>query len=189
MQFQLLFILLFVRVFGVHGQQLSANLTGDTPVIAQCAQVGITFGGGSPPYSFYVWSYYDQQYVSESWTPTPGTAVWTIEQPANSLLYLYIADTTGNFLQSHSFQVTAATCTATVPEFQRTDQQTSSSSSGTTSTFNSSGVPAPPTAPTPPNGNLPPAVPSQINDCGTVAKCSFTATVCLSFVTSNFIRC
>ncbi|KAJ6487923.1 hypothetical protein C8R45DRAFT_261253 [Mycena sanguinolenta] len=177
MLFHPLSILLFGCVLGVRGQQLSANLTGDTPVIAQCAQVGITFGGGSPPYSFYVWSYYDQEYVSQSWTPTPGTAVWTIEQPANSLLYLYIADTTGYYLQSHSFQVTAADCSATVPEFQRTDQQTSSSSSSsTTSSFNSSGVPEPPTTPTPPNGNLPPAVPSPINDCGAVAKCSFTAT-------------
>ncbi|KAF8186959.1 hypothetical protein K438DRAFT_1022411 [Mycena galopus ATCC 62051] len=181
MQFRQLLILLIACVLSAYGQQLSANLTGDTPMIAQCAQVGITFGGGTPPYSFYVWSYYDQQYVSQSWTDTPGTAVWTIEEPANSLLYLYITDTTGYYLQSHSFQVTPATCSATVPEFQRTDQPTSgggstSGGAGTTSSFNSTGVPQPPSAPTVPSGGLPPAVPTALNDCGSTAKCSFTAT-------------
>ncbi|KAF8186952.1 hypothetical protein K438DRAFT_2019661 [Mycena galopus ATCC 62051] len=164
MQFRQLLILLIACVLSAYGQQLSANLTGDTPMIAQCAQVGITFGGGSPSYSFAVWSYDDQQYVSQSWTDTPGNAVWTIKQPANSLLYLYITDTTGDY-----------------SKFQRTDQPTSGGGStsggvGTTSSFNSTGVPQPPSAPTAPSGGLPPAIPIALNDCGSTAKCSFIAT-------------
>ncbi|KAK7461963.1 hypothetical protein VKT23_008395 [Stygiomarasmius scandens] len=169
----LLFTALALCILSVHGQFFANIISGDSPTLPVCSQVQISFGGGVPPYAFNVWSYYDQQYTSGTTTYSPGTAIWTIEYPPNSILFLFVSDATGFYFQSHYFQVLPAASGSTscsTPEFQRAD--------GGQSPFETGGQ-VPSNVPTPSATGIPAVAPTAMaamNECSEGASCSFTPT-------------
>ncbi|KAH7332701.1 hypothetical protein B0J17DRAFT_722216 [Rhizoctonia solani] len=127
---------------------LNAKRAGAFSVL-QCDEVGVTFGGGMPPYTFVVWS--------EAPMDTGGTAMWSV-QTNPMKLSLYLKDSAGSSVHSQSLSVLSGSfrCYDSTPVIRMSEQGTSS----TNSTRSTSG---------------PPSLPQDCRQNGP-ARCQFTTT-------------
>ncbi|KAK7461962.1 hypothetical protein VKT23_008394 [Stygiomarasmius scandens] len=162
------FIVVLSLTLIVNGRLFADVVSGDSATVSQCSEVQISFGGGTSPYSFDVWSYTDQEYVADTWTTdSAGTAIWSVQHSVDSVLYLIVTDSRGMYVQTHPFRVSSSSsCDSTIPEFQRTDQDAFSTATS-------------PTAPAPTgitNSGADTPVPTELDDCGDRASCSFKPT-------------
>ncbi|KAJ7916180.1 hypothetical protein B0H13DRAFT_2270035, partial [Mycena leptocephala] len=170
--FHLLALFMAFLSVGAKGQLFLNIVEGDSLTVQQCGQVGIEFGGGYPPYSFYVWSYYAWAYTSSAGMDSSGKATWIIREAPSSVLYLSLVDSLGTYVVSHYFQVLPGTADCgSSAEFERADEGPVSTITSPSPTH----IPASPTQTAPPSTTTT-GIPS-LDDCiSKKASCAFTAT-------------
>ncbi|KAJ6544507.1 hypothetical protein B0H19DRAFT_1076611 [Mycena capillaripes] len=160
---------------GTNGQLFANIVEGDSLTVQQCGKVGIEFGGGYPPYSFYVWSYYALTFTSGARMDSSGKTTWSIREAPSSVLYLYLEDSLGTYVVSHYFEVLPGTtdCGSSA-EFERADEEpVSTITSPSPTQIPASTLTAPPSTTTTGTPSL--------DDCiSKKASCAFTATFLLN---------
>ncbi|KAB5590662.1 hypothetical protein CTheo_5886 [Ceratobasidium theobromae] len=105
----ILFLLALLVVLSANGQSnLAMTFRGTIlPMVYECEAIYVDYTGGTPPYTFYVWSYYNQETSPLFSAGASGTVIWTVKYDPNALVYMYIQDSQGFYVRSPAFRVQA----------------------------------------------------------------------------------
>ncbi|KAL5632304.1 hypothetical protein ACGC1H_000344 [Rhizoctonia solani] len=104
--------------------ELFISLNGKSAeIVSQCDELGVTFGGGTPPYTFGIWAEDQQAVISEANMDAGGAAIWSIQSSATNVS-LRLGDSVGGSVKSQSVVVSPGTesCYDSVPVLRMGDQ-------------------------------------------------------------------